>query len=116
MSDDTQAQPQLPQPLKTARSPDYEVVFANHIRLRVGPGEFGVVFGFVEDVEAGPLAEEKVHIAFSPQTAKLLCVALQAALTSYEEEYGSIGQLRIKPVDAQNVYRAIAEAIGPLVQ
>lgn len=111
MNQNTQAESSPIQSLKVSRSSDFYVFFANYIRMRVAPGEFGFAFGFTDDTPEGSLTEEKMLVALSPQTAKSLFVALQAALSVYEQQNGPIKMAKNTPEDAQHAHKAISDAI-----
>ncbi len=111
MTQDTQTESSSPQSLKVRRAPDFQVLFANYVRMRVAPGEFGFAFGFTDETYEGSLTEERVFVALTPQTAKMLAIALQAALDAYEQQNGPIKKAGNTPADAQHVRQTIDDAV-----
>ncbi len=111
MNQNIQTESPRPQSIQAKRALDFYVFYANYLRMRVAPGEFGLAFGFTDDTQDGPLTEEKMLVAFSPHTAKMLSIALNAALDVYERQNGPIRKPVNTSDDTQNVHKAIDEAM-----
>jgi hypothetical protein len=94
------------------RAPDYHSLFANQSRLRIGPGEFGLTFGQLDDVPGfGQFLCELVCITVTPTHAKRLAVILTEFVKAYEAHFGSIPPEPTTPIDIAKVSETIRQAM-----
>jgi hypothetical protein len=94
-----------------ARTPDFRTLFANHSRMRVGPGEVVITFGHADEIpNIGPLLTELVGIALTPTHAKTLAVILTDTLKLYEETFGAIPPPSTTLMDPKKVDEIVKKA------
>jgi hypothetical protein len=99
---------QSSRPLHVVRDKDYEVIFANHLRMRLSPSDIGVVFGLMDEMPGlGLTATERVMAIMTPHVAKQLAVGLGEAIRLFEEKYGEIRPVSNEPIDAGKIESAL---------
>lgn len=78
--------------MPVARAPDFKIIFSNQSRLRVGPGEFAITFGFQDQIPGGGalFLLEQTTVTMAPAHAKTMMLILKETVEAYEAQYGMI--------------------------
>jgi hypothetical protein len=75
----------------SGRDPAFVDVYANQVRLSANLGDMTLVFGVIEDLGPGRMANrDRAAIRLSMVTAKALFLNLQASISGYEAAVGKI--------------------------
>lgn len=72
------------------RSPNFQYLFTNHVRVRVGAGEVAIAFSFADEIGTVPIQTEMMAVGMSPLQARRLAVLLTEIIKSYESTFGPI--------------------------
>jgi hypothetical protein len=94
MADDHQADATSPPPQTPliARSPRYQDVYANSVRVRISPIDCSIVFGSAIEIPGAPpgIVQEEVTVTMSLPFAKVLLLHLGKTVGAIEKELGNI--------------------------
>jgi hypothetical protein len=113
MSDKPSSMPLVVQTGAINRPPDFRTLFANQSRITVGPGEFTVIFSYVDNIpNVGQVITELIGVTVTPTHAKVLAAFLTESLKLYEETFGAIPSLPKTPFDMQKVRENVKKATG----
>ena len=77
-------------PVQLTRSPGFQYLFTNHIRVRLSPGDITIAFSYVDEPAGMPLQTEMMAVGMSALQARRLSVLLNEMLKAYEETFGPI--------------------------
>jgi len=101
MSDDPR---QAPAADMFSRPADLRPLFSNVSRIRIGPGEVGFTFAYLDDIpKVGSNLTEIASVTITPTHAKRLTIHLIEWLAAYEEAFGEIPADPTQGPDQQKV-------------
>jgi hypothetical protein len=95
------------------RPENFRHVFSNYSRVRVGTGEIGLTFSYVEEISgAGQQMTDLISITMTPVHAKRMVVMLGEILKQYEADIGSIDMRPPSKIDMEAVRRHVNAILG----
>ncbi len=99
--------------LQLTRPIDFRHVFANQSRTRVGNGEIGLIFSYLEELPGGAQhLTDIISVSLTPTHAKRIAVTLTELIKEYEMKIAPIAMQPPASIDMDLITKNVREKLG----
>jgi hypothetical protein len=99
--------------LQLTRPIDFRHVFANQHRTRVGNGEIGLIFSYLEELPGGAQhLTDIISVSLTPTHAKRIAVTLTELIKEYEMKIAPIVMQPPASIDMDLITKNVREKLG----